>query len=201
MLYHSSLGKHRRRKTRYLAKSYIWGAGAINLLAVGTCCYFISHIFVGKMNTTWLLITIGALLATSIVMWALYYRNQGSTELWLPRSFVRYIRRKSREVNDDISAFSLGMLSAFAEMPISIALYIVAGNAIVQMSENYQIVTLLGYALLSVLPMFVLKLRIKSGSSVVAAQRWRLKNRGFTQVTSGAGFLVLGLFILAFWVM
>lgn len=201
LLYHASFGKHRRRKTRYLAKSYIWGAGAIGFLSVGTCSFLINQLFGGQMDQTWIMITVGAIAACGLIMWGLYYRNKHSTELWLPRSITRYIRKKSRETNDNISAFSLGMLSSFAEMPLSIVLYFVAGNAITRMSGNYQLLALLFYTVLSILPMFILKVKIKSGSNVIAAQKWRLQNKAFAKVFSGSSFFVLGLFLIAFWVM
>jgi hypothetical protein len=201
LLYHASMGKHRRRKTRYLAKSYIWGAMAINFLAVCASCFVIDRIFSGVMDTKWLLITIGALAACGTIMWILYYKRGAGTEIWLPRSFTRYIRKKSRETNDDIGAFSLGMLSAFGEMPLSLVLYVVAGNAILLTSAKYQLWMALFYALLTALPMVVLNMRIKSGSNVVAAQKWRIKNKRFTRVISGVGFFVLGWFIFTYWVM
>ncbi len=201
LLYHASIGKHRRRKTRYLAKSYIWGAMAINFLAVCASCFIIDRIFSGVMDTKWILITIGALLGCGIIMWIFYYKSGSGTQTWLPRSFTRYIRRRARETNDNISAFSLGLLSAFGEMPLSLALYVVAGNAILLTSDKYQVLAAIFYAILTAMPMVVLKLRIKSGSNVVAAQRWRSKNKRFTRVISGFGFMILGWFILTYWVL
>ena len=86
-------------------------------------------------------------------------------------------------------------------MPLSIALYLVAGNAITRMSSNYQLLALAFYTALSVLPMFILKVKLKSGSNVIAAQKWRLQNKAFAKVISGSSFFVLGLFLIAFWVM
>ena len=201
LLYHASAGKHRRRKTRYLAKSYIWGAMAVNFLAVCSSCFVADRLFSGKLSALWMLATIGVLVACGIVMWTIYYRGGKNTETWMPRSFARYIRKKSRNADDNISAFSLGMLSSFVEMPLSLALYLIAGNAILQTSANIQIILIVAYTLLTALPMFVLKLRMKTGANAIAAQRWRVRNKKFIRFVSGSSFLILGLFIFTFWVL
>ena len=187
LLYHNSLGKHRRRRTSYLARNYILGIGTF---------------FNGALTTAWLVISLGALGACAIVMWLLYYRRgKGSTELWLPKSITRFIRKKARQTNDGVEAFSLGLLSSFAEMPISIALFFVAANAILNLSSAWQILGVVAYTIISVVPMVVLQFRVQAGRTAVEAQQWRLKNKAFLRIISGSSFLTLALFVAAFWIM
>ena len=197
LLYHNSLGRHRRRRTSYLARNYILGTGAITFLVVAAFCFFN-----GALTTEWLVIALGALGACAIVMWLLYYRRgKGSTELWLPKSITRFIRKKARQTNDGVEAFSLGLLSSFAEMPISIALFFVAANAILNLSSAWQVLGVVAYTLISIVPMVILQFRIQAGRTAVEAQQWRLKNKAFLKIISGSSFLTLALFVAAFWIM
>lgn len=201
LLYNTSLGKHRRRRTRFLARNYIYGAAAISFLAVCAFCFLIGSFFNGALRTEWLVIAVGALLACSAIMWLFYYRRgKKSTELWLPKSITSFIRRKARNTNDGIEAFSLGLLSSFAELPISVAIYFVVANCILNLNTQWQIATVAAYTLTTILPLIVLRIKIKSGQSAVEAQRWRVRNKAFARIISGSSFMVLALFILAFWV-
>ncbi len=198
LLYHSSMGRHKKRKTRYLAKSYIWGAASISFVAVCAGAFMILNLFGGAMTQEWIMIIIGALAACSLVMWLGYFRDGNGTELWLPKVFSRYITRRAKYTGDNIEAFALGMLSAFAEFPITIAIYFVVANCL--LSVKLPLLVALLYVAIVTAPMVVLKVSIKSGKNVVSAQKWRIKNKRFVKFFSGSGFAVLALFIIAFWV-
>lgn len=200
LLYHASMGHHHRRKTRFLAKHYIIGAAVISFLMVCSIAFLISSLFDGALKTEYLTVCVGIFLGCAFIMWFLYFRRGNNTELWLPRSFTRFINRRAKATNDNIEAFSLGMLSSFAEMPLSIALYFVVANCILTMSDQYQIFAILGYTALSVLPLVLLKLRIKSGRNVVDFQKARLRNKAYLRIISGSGFAVLAAFVWAYWV-
>lgn len=201
LLYHSSMGKHRRKRTKHLASAYILGAITISFLAVCACGFLISTLFKGALKVEYLLICLGIFAASALVMWLFYYRRGRSTELWLPRSFARFIQKRARRTNDSIEAFSLGLLSSFAELPLSIALYVLAANCILSISAQYQLGVLFGYLLLITLPLLALKLRVKSGRNVVEVQKWRIRNKAFVRIISGGGFLVLAMFIYTYWVL
>lgn len=201
-LYHSSLGKHRRVKTRFLARHYIIGASAITFLMVCTFCFLIANLFHGSLSAEWLVVCIGIFAASGSVMYLLYYRQgKKTTELWLPKAFTRFIQRKARNTNDDVEAFSLGLLSAFAEMPLSIAIYFVVANCILHMSSSLQIVAVVAYTVLTAIPLIVLKFRIKTGRNAVEAQKWRIHNKAFSKIFSGSAFMLLAMFVLAYWVL
>jgi hypothetical protein len=202
LLYHNSMGKHRRKKTRYLAKNYILGASAITFLMVCSLCFLIGNFFGGSLSIEWLVICIGIFAACAAIMWLFYYRGgKRSTELWLPKSFTRFIQKKARKTDDNIEAFSLGLLSNFAEMPFSLAIYFIVANSILNLSGQLQIVAAIGYTVITIVPLMVLKLRVKTGKSTVEAQKWRIQNKAFSKVISGSSFMLLAIFVLAFWVL
>jgi hypothetical protein len=69
------------------------------------------------------------------------------------------------------------------------------------MSGWLQIITAVSYAIFTALPLLVLKFRVKTGKSAIEAQKWRVRNKAFSKVFSGSSFMLLAIFVLAFWVM
>ena len=198
LLYHSSMGQHRRRKTRYLAKSYIWGALAISFLAVCAGAFILERIFQGEIAREAVFVVSGMLLASAAVMWLLYYRRgRQSTQTWLPKSLTHYISRRARATGDNIGAFSLGMLSAFVELPLTIAIYAVVANCLISTTQPFLALGI--YLVVVALPMVLLKLRMKTGRNVAEIQRWRIQNKAFVRIISGSGFAVLAAVVLTFW--
>ena len=151
-----------------------------------------------EMTQEWMMIIVGAFAACSLVMWLGYFRDGKGTELWLPKSFSRFITRRAKYTNDNIEAFSLGMLSAFAEFPITLAIYFVVANCL--LNVKLPLLAVLIYITIVSIPMVALKINIKTGKNIIAAQKWRIKNKRFAKFFSGSGFAVLAIFLIAFWV-
>jgi hypothetical protein len=93
------------------------------------------------------------------------------------------------------------MLASLAEMPFSLALIVVASNYILTLPEIWQVVSIIGYTIISMSPTIFLRLSIRHGRTVVDAQKWRVKNKNFFKTIAGASFLTLALFLLAFRIM
>lgn len=198
LLYHASLGKHVRKRTRSLVSSYIAGIGTLIFLLLATITFLLDRWFEKSLYTEELLVIVGMLVALAIVMWLLYYRRGKSTELWLPRSVAAFINKRAKLTNSNTEAFSLGMLTSFAEMPFTIILIVVAANSILSLSFPYQILAVALYVVIALVPLVALRLAIRRGQTVVSIQRWRVKHKTFLKIVSGVGFAVLGLFIFAF---
>lgn len=198
LLYHASLGKHIKKKTRNLVSNYILGSALLVVLFLSTIIFLIATFTNGSLSTKSLAILAAVLLMLAISIWLFYYRSRQTTELWLPKSISRYINRRAKLTESNIEAFSLGMLTAFAEMPFSIVLMIVAGNSVVLLPFEWQFLSVLGYAFVAILPLFILRVSIRRGNTVVDVQKWRLKNKNFFKVLSGTLFLTLAIFIVAF---
>ena len=198
LLYHASLGKHIKKKTRNLVSNYILGSALLVVLFLSTIIFLIATFTNGSLSTKSLAILAAVLLMLAISIWLFYYRSRQTTELWLPKSISRYINRRAKLTESNIEAFSLGMLTAFAEMPFSIVLMIVSGNSVVLLPFEWQFLSVLGYAFVAILPLFILRVSIRRGNTVVDVQKWRLKNKNFFKVLSGTLFLTLAIFIVAF---
>ncbi len=198
LLYHASLGKHVKKKTQELATNYILGNAFLTALVVAALCFVVDIIFQGPMNPATLTIIAIILAALAVSVWLFYYRWGKSTELWLPKSVARYIDRRAKITDSNTEAFGLGMLACFAEAPFTLILVFIVSNSIISLPQNLQIIMLITYTILSVLPLIIFRLAIRRGETTVSIQKWRLKNKTFLRVISGIGFLVLALFILAF---
>ena len=198
LLYHASLGKHIKKKTRNLVSSYILGSALLVVLFLSTIIFLIATFTNGTLSIKSLMILSAVLLMLALSIWLFYYRSRHTTELWLPKSISRYINRRAKLTESNIEAYSRGMLTAFAEMPFSIVLLIVAGNSIILLPFEWQFLSVLAYAFVSVLPLFILRISIRRGNTVVDVQKWRLKNKNFFRALSGTLFLTLAAFLIAF---
>lgn len=198
LLYHASLGKHVRKRTRELVTNYILGNALLNSLAVAGACFGVFVVCQGEMNPAMLTIVVGILVALAISIWAFYYRFGKSTELWLPKAISGYINRRARLTNSNTEAFSLGMLACFAEAPFTLILIVVAANSILGLPQALQLFALVLYAALSVLPMVIMRVAVRKGQTVVDIQKWRINNKNFLRIVSGAGFVILAAFLLVF---
>ena len=198
LLYHESMGKHIRSRTRGIVSSFISGVGIIVFLLLSTACFLVINLFESAFSTEVLAAVIGILTALAIVMWFLYYKSGKTTELWLPKTVARFVDNRAKVTNSNTEAFSLGVLTCFAEMPFIMILLLVAGNSILELPVEYRALAVAGYTIITIIPLIVLRIAIRSGKTVVDIQKWRMKNKTFLRIISGTGFLILGLFLFAF---
>lgn len=198
LLYHASLGKHVRKKTKNLVDSYIAGIGTLVFLALGAVAFVLDRYFEKPLYVEELVIVVGMLVALAIAMWMFYYRRGKSTELWLPRSVARFIDKRAKTTNNNTEAFSLGVLTSLAETPWTIVLFVVAANSLLSLPPLYQILALAFYTVISVVPLVVFRAMIRRGQTVVDIQRWRVKHKNFFRVLTGIGFATLAFFLFTF---
>jgi len=198
LLYHASLGKHVRKKTRFLVDSYISGMGMLVFLGLAATIFVLDRYFEKPLYIEELVIVVGMLVALAILAWFFYYRRGKSTELWLPRSVAHFIDKRAKMTNSNTEAFSLGVLTSLAEMPFTLILFVVAANSILVLPHLYQILAVAMYTIITIIPPIVLRLAIRKGQTVVDVQRWRVKHKMFFRLLTGAGFLVLGMFLFTF---
>ena len=122
LLYHASLGKHVKKRTKNLVSSYIAGVGSLVFLGIAAVAFILDRYFEKPLWTEELIIVVAMLVALAIATWGFYYRRGKSTELWLPRSVARFIDKRAKETNSNTEAFSLGVLTSLAEMPFTLVL-------------------------------------------------------------------------------
>ena len=197
LLYHESLAKHIKPKTRRLVTCFIAGVSVAVFLILGTACFVVDVVFGGSLILPALAGVIGILLALAFVMWFFYYRRGYSTELWLPKSVARFIDHRARLTSSNTEAFSLGALSCFAEMPFIAILVLVAGNSILRLESSLRLPAAILYTFITITPLLVLRFAIRSGRSLADIQKWRIRNKSFQGTFSGSAFIAHALFLLA----
>lgn len=198
LLYHASLGKHVRKKTKTIVSSYISGIGTLVFLAVAAICFVLDRYFGKALYPEEIVIVVSMLIAIAVIVWGFYYKRGKSTELWLPRTVARYIDKRAKETSSNTEAFSLGVLTSLAEMPFTIVLLVVAANSILKLETMWQLIAVVMYTVIAILPAIILRLTVRKGESIADIQRWRVKHKTFMRILSGVGFLVLALFLFAF---
>lgn len=197
LLYHSSLSKHVRPKTKRLASSYISGVTLTNFLLVSTIALLIAELASG-LSKTILSVVLGVLVALALISWCFYYKRGTTTELWFPRQLAKYLSSHAKSTTNESEAYTLGLAVPFVEFLFSFPLLLLAGDAVLHLPTDFAALGLVAFTVISVLPLVVLRLALRSGRNVAEIQRWRLRNKTFQRVFTGFGFLVLAGFLLAF---
>lgn len=199
LLYHASLSKNVRQKTKKLASSFISGVTLMNFLLLGTAIFLISTLIPsGYLPDIGHIIIFGLLIFLGLVAWFFYYKRKGSTELWLPRHLARYIDTRAKATNDLSEAFSLGLLVPLSEIFFALPLLILSADAILRLDIIYQALGLVVFTIFGSVPLLTLRIFIRKGKNVAEVQRWRLRNKTFFRFFTGAGFIILAAFLFAF---
>ena len=197
LLYHASQKQHIPKKTRILASNYILGVLTMILLSLLATSFFLLSLG-GFLKVPELSTLVGLLFAISLIIFTIYYRVGRSTELWLPSAFTRFINSRIEITSSRVEAFSLGLLTSFAEIPFSIILFILASDSFLRLCPCLQALAIWLYLFVSTLPLLLVRFFVRKGKTVAEIQRWRVKNKLFLRLLGGVGFIVLALFIFAF---
>ncbi len=198
LLYHASLGKHVKKRTKNLVSSYIAGVGSLVFLGIAAVAFILDRYFEKPLWTEELIIVVAMLVALAIATWGFYYRRGKSTELWLPRSVARFIDKRAKETNSNTEAFSLGVLTSLAEMPFTLVLTVIAANSTLALPTPYQLLAVVLYTVVAIIPPIIVRLAVRRGQTITDIQRWRVKHKNFLKIITGVGFLVLGFFLFGF---
>lgn len=198
LLYHESLGKHIKKRTKFLVSNYIFGVFFLVLTSLAATAYFVFLFFGANLSTICLVVLAVVLVALTLCIWLFYYRTGRSTELWLPKPVAKYIMKRAKHTDSNIEAFALGLLASFAEAPFFIVLMLITADSLLKLSMPLQIAMLTIYTVIALLPLVILRLAVRHGKTVVEIQKWRLNNKNFLKALSGTLFITLAIFLLAF---
>lgn len=198
LLYHESAGKHIVKKTRHLVRSFISGVSIITLLLLSTACFIVSNFFGSTLSIQILSIIIGILVSLAIIMWFFYYRRGRTTELWLPKIITKFISNRAKLTNSPTEAFSLGVMTGFAELPFLAIIFLIASSSVLELTAPCRPLLVVAYALIVTIPLIILNIVIRTGRNVVDIQKWRVHNKLFLRIISGIGFLTLAIFLFTF---
>lgn len=189
--------KARHRRVMNLMSSFTLGAITATTLLLSSFAY-ITYVFFGtRIPVLAWSVVCGLMAGVGIAVWVFYYRKQSGTALWLPRSFVRMIHSRIKATEHGAEAYSLGTTSVLVELLFTAAPLIAAAFSLVQLPYHYQIVGIITYVIISVLPLFIVTLMVGGGKRLSRIQKWREQNKRFIQFAAGSALFVLGFFIYA----
>ncbi|MDB5176593.1 MAG: rane protein of unknown function [Candidatus Saccharibacteria bacterium] len=179
-----------------LTGGFIAGASVMTVLLLSSLSLILGTVLPSTTPLVLWAICCGAIVGVGISVWLFYYRdNHHGTSLWVPRGFARYLADRSKATKMASETFGLGLTSVIAELIFVFAPIVVASLVLIRLSPDYQLLGILLYSVVSLLPLFVVGALIGSGHKLSHIQRWRESNKRFLQFAAGSGLLVLGAYV------
>lgn len=175
-----------------LVGSFFCGTVVTIMLIIAALTYTATLLFPEQIPAViWSVLT-GVLVGIGVIVWIIYYRRGDGTALWLPRSFARFLDKRTRATSSSVEAFSLGQTSVIAELIFIIAPAATAALSIIALPQNLQAWGVLAYTAIASLGMIIISMLLGSGHNLSHIQRWRENNKRFLQFAAGAGLIIVG---------
>ena len=137
----------------------------------------------------------GLLIGVGVSIWLFYYRREKGTMLWIPRNIAKYLTERIKATTLTAEAFSLGLSSVTAEALFIVAPITIGALTIIGLPATWQLIGLAIYTCLSISSLIIVSVAITSGNNISRIQKWRESNKYFLQFASGAGLIILSIFI------
>jgi hypothetical protein len=178
-----------------LTGGFILGAGVMTIFLVSSISYiFVQAIPYTTPSVIWAICS-GAVVGVGVSVWLFYWRDNQGTSLWVPRGFARFLADRSKATRSSTETFSLGLTSIFGELLFAFAPIAITCLVLIRLSPGLQLLGILLYAGVSLLPLLIVGLLIGGGHRLSDIQRWRETNKNFLQFAAGSGLLILGAFV------
>lgn len=188
------------RKTAHLrllrlTGGFILGVGVMTVLLVSSIAYFLlAAMPTATPGVVWAMSS-GAAVGVGVSVWLFYWRREPGTLLWIPRNFAQYLANRSKSTKNGVETFGLGLISVIGELLFAFVPVAIASLVLIRLSPDLQLIGILLYAGVSLLPLLVIGLLIGGGHKLSDIQRWRESNKRFMQFAAGGGLLILGAFV------
>lgn len=193
---HAIGAKKSRARVLRLTTSYTTGAGVMTLLILSFTSLIFLHSFGPNIPLIVWALVCGLVFGIGIAVWLFYYRrNTEGTELWIPRSFAKFLTNRSKKTHQSAEAFSLGLSTVIAELIFIIPTVAIAALVLIELDPVWQLAGIGIYTLISLLGHLIIWSLIGSGRSLARIQKWRVANKRFLQFSAGSALIVLGFFV------
>lgn len=193
---HAIGAKTSRARVLRLTSSYTTGVGIMTLLVLSLTSLVFLHAFGTDVPLIVWAIVCGLVLGIGIAVWLFYYRKGAEgTELWIPRSFAKFLTERSKKTHQGAEAFSLGLTSVISELIFIIPTVAIAALVLIDLPSVWQLVGIGIYTVISLLGLLIVWMLITSGRSLGRIQKWRTENKRFLQFSAGSALIVLGFFV------
>lgn len=188
--------KKSHKKLLKLTSSFMTGAIVMTLLLIADAVLVLISIYKGAPPQIIWTIACGLNIGVAMSVWLFYFQpgNEG-TSLWIPRSMADYLSSRTKSTKSNAEAFSLGLVSVFAELVFIIAPIVMSALIISTLSTRWQFLGIIIYSIAATSSLAVIWFLICGGHKISHIQKWREKNKRFLQFSAGAGLIVCALFI------
>lgn len=198
LIYHEGLGRKVPKRVRRVTWGYIFGALLFSALVVAATMLIMLIIAGGPLNIDGLVVLISLAIAMSLVVLFLYYRRGKNTLLWIPDWIAKYLRRRAGKADTMAEGVALGMTTMLGELMFSLPLVLIVADSLLNLPRVVTILAIVGYGLITVVPLLIMKVVIRNGRTLVDIQRWRVKNKTFFRIFTGICYLAIAVFLIAF---
>lgn len=193
---HAIGSKKSRARIMSLTTSYTTGAGVMTLLILSLMSLVFLHIFGANIPLLAWALVCGLVFGIGIAVWLFYYRRDTEgTELWIPRSFAKYLTNRSKKTKQSAEAFSLGLTTVVSELVFIIPTVAIAALVLISLPPVWQLAGIGIYTVISLFGLLLVWAFIGRGKSLAHIQRWRTDNKRFLQFSAGSALIVLGFFV------
>lgn len=192
-----SLGKKTANNRLFsLTSSYVIGVALMTILLMTSIILLANNLFGPIVPIILWAIICGGTAGIGVTVGLFYYRrNAPGTSSWLPRPVASYLHERTKATKNGAEAFGLGLMTALGELLFTIAPIIISALLIAELSPYWQLLAIALYASISLLPLVIFWMLIGGGHKISELQKWREKNKWFMQFASGAGLIILGVFL------
>ena len=187
--------KTARHRLLRLIGGFLFGALVMVTLLLTFAAYLFGMLIPDQTPGTLWALGCGAAIGVGISIWLFYYRDQLGTVLWIPRGFARHLDSRAKSTKSAAESFNLGLSSVLSEILFLFAPIILASLVLIRLTPDMQLLGILLYAVISVLPLYIIGLMISKGHKISHIQRWRERNKRFLQFVSGSALLILGIYV------
>ena len=182
-----------------LSSALTFGAVSATILLFCSLAFTLEIFYSFKLYQAIWAILIGTSIGTAFSVWIFYYRRNSvktsGTEMWVPRSFAKYLNSRAQKTRHSAEAFSLGVSSILSEIIFIATPIISAALASIHLQPAYQFLAVILYVSVANLPLFIISCLISGGHPLAQIQIWRENNKRFLQFAAGLGLIILALVI------
>jgi uncharacterized membrane protein (DUF485 family) len=192
---HAIGAKTAHAKLLRLTNAFSFGVAIMTMLILCFFAYILQHSFGTTVPAVAWASGSGLVIGLGVAVWVFYYRRSPGTSLWIPRSMARYLSDRTKQTKHSTEAFGLGLSSVVGELIFILAPMIISAFVLIQLSAGWQLLGILLYVFISLLPLLIVNGLIGSGHRLSNIQRWRENNKRFLQFAAGSGLLILGCYL------
>lgn len=190
-----ALGKQTsHRRLVKLTRSFTMGAVFIWWLLVSTTClilYFSFGNFLGTIDFWGLLAILS--IAEGLILICLILLHPDHQHPWISTGFKDFLYKRAKRTNSPAEAFSLGISSVVAQLPILIVPLILAGATLLSLPSHNLIIGILIFSIVAGLPLLIIHSLVSYKISISAIQQFCFKYRSFFKGMLIITLLTMGL--------